>query len=148
MLEDLIRQQQLENLTGMALHRNTMLAEDFGKRKADWIENAPIRAALKLPPDLKPIPAKKQIVQMTPDGPELRFTDLFVCDPTVELPPPAPPKPENVFDLGAPHGGGLYQVGSNDTMAAGSTPEKDGKKYLKHVVNYGGWMSQWYSEVL
>jgi hypothetical protein len=140
--EQLFEMEYQSQLKG-ANHLNQQALLDFLSRKDSWLENAPIRVALGLPQEAKPVP--RSVITVVAHRAEPRSVETLyegaglVADPTVELPipPPPPPKPANVAQLGIQVGFRMFACGPDDTMPynrdgePGITVEINGKKYVK-----------------
>jgi hypothetical protein len=135
--EDVVLQMSYLSQVENAILRNGDNAKIFENAKADWLQNAAIRRALKLAPAVKPVPALTRKVALLEDKSiVLTFGPERVADGEFDLPPLPGPNPPGVTDVGPHNWGDIWAAGPLDTKPVGTVVEHQGHK-LERVGSWG-----------
>jgi len=147
--QEATRQKLLDTLTAQALGYNAEMKKQFEQARDEWIERATWFRDLGRPlPDKPQPPAKVAHAVRDAEGyPIFTYGPELVADPLCELPLPPAPLPAGVADVGAPHGGGVYQCGPLDTMPSGAIVTQGTKRLQKRMQQTPFGVSVWYQEL-
>lgn len=134
--EDVILRRLYDSQVENAIVRNGDNAKIFEGAKADWLQNAAVRRALKLTPAEKPIPALTRKVTLEGKSVVVTFGPERVADGEFDLPPLPGPNPPGVTDVGPHNWDDVWAAGDKDTMPVGAIVEHQGHK-LERVGAWG-----------